>query len=191
MLGWHQQTDPKRLRASLTVNENSKLVLAKDQGAALTVNIDDAKATPTLVSGTLLLDVNATQAAAIKTGGKVDTVILNAGTKAANGNATVTMADLDLNAKTNTLVIQGANDLTLSKLTLEDTTADVVSAATMTGKLTVVDTVGTGDATLTLGSNDDSITSTAAAKLTIHANGGNDKVSIANALAGSIVNGVS
>ncbi len=177
----------------LTVNENSKLVLAADQKThatqGVTANINNAKGDLGTGTGTLLLDVNATQTKIVETGANVDTVILNAGTKAANGNATVTMADLDLNAKTNTLVIQGANDLTLTKLTLNSTTADVVSATTMTGKLTVAETVGTGDATLTLGSNDDSITSTQAAKFTIHANGGNDKISIAFALAGSIVNG--
>lgn len=174
-----------------TINANSKLSLDAAVAAAQTIQVASTTAGTALTAGqgTLLLDVNKTQTAAIITDTAVGTVILNAGTKAANGNATVTMADLQLGLNTNTLVIQGANDLTLTKLTLDNTTADVVSAATMTGKLTVTDTVGTGNATLSLGSNDDSITSAAAAKLTIHANGGNDKVSIANALAVSIVNG--
>lgn len=179
------------LTGTTTINANSKLSLDAAV-AAQTIQLAATTAGTALAAGagTLLLDVNKTQTAAIITDTAVGTVILNAGVDAtATAGAVITMADLQLGANTNTLVVQGAENLTLSLLTLDTTTPDVVSATTMTGKLTVANTVGTGDTTLSLGSNDDSITSTAAALLTIHGNGGNDTVSIASALVDSTVNG--
>ena len=179
------------LTGTTTINANSKLSLDAAV-AAQTIQLAATTAGTALAAGagTLLLDVNKTQTAAIITDTAVGTVILNAGVDATAAAGTVmTMADLQLGLNTNTLVIQGANDLTLSLLTLEATTADIVSATTMTGKLTVTDTVGVGTATLSLGSGNDSITSTKAGTFTIHGNGGNDTISVASAAAATVNGG--
>ena len=177
---------------AVTVNGNSSVDLAIDMAGATTLQVAATTAGTAIGAGegTLLLNVNKTQTAAVISGTAVGTTILSAGVDAlAAANAVITMADLQLGANNNTLVIQGDEALTLSLLTMDATTADVVSATEMTGALTVTDTVGVGTATLTLGSAADSITSTKAGTFTIHGNGGNDTVSIAAAAATSTVNG--
>ncbi len=176
----------------VTVNADSKVELNTAVTGDVTLQVAATTAETALAngSGTLLLDVNKTQTAAIITDTAVGTVILNAGVDAtAAAGAKITMSDLQMGVNTNTVVIQGAEDLVLSKLTMNATTADVMAATEMTGDLTVSTTVGAGTQTLHFGSGNDTLTNTGAATVLVNGNAGNDKITITAALAGSIVNG--
>ena len=196
---------------TLTVNEGSQVVLSKDTTATndLTLNVDNANgdftATGSTLTGTLLLDVNASQTqnigntSSLKTGAQVDTLLLKAGALAddANGNhQIVTVAKLNVHATTDTTVIQGANDLTISTFTgdsagsIANSDADLITATGMTGNLTI--SAFTQDAKVYAGSGDDSITTKVAKAFEIHGGAGNDTIDLnttANASAGSKVYG--
>ncbi|MGJ0319203.1 DUF4214 domain-containing protein [Aliarcobacter cryaerophilus] len=166
------------LTTGITVNENSKLVLAKDQGAGFTLNIDNAKGDMGTKTGTLLLDVNASQAG-LKTDTHIDTLFVTAG-KLANktdGTAqTVTITDLDVSAtQTEQVVVSGANDLIISKLT--GAANDKVIATSMGGKLTINDFAAN---TTVYGSNngDTYKATTVGSVLDLKAGSGNDTITL-------------
>ena len=179
----------------ITVNEATKLVLAKDQkGTGLTANIENAAGTMAsapATTGTLLLDVNASQTATVATGTNVDTVLITAGALAAdaNGNSqTVSLATLDTaaNSSASTVVITGANDLKINTLTTNAN--DTIVATGHTGKLTI--SAITETSKLYAGSGDDSITAGAAGKAyTIDAGAGNDTVDLSLANTAATIKG--
>ncbi|MFA5670715.1 MAG: hypothetical protein WC967_15880, partial [Balneolaceae bacterium] len=168
------------LTTGITVNESSKLILDKNQ-TALTLNIDNAKGTMTADSttGTLLLEVNASQTAKITTDTHIDTLFVTAGKLANNTDGTaqtVTFTDLDVSAAaTETVVVSGANDLIISKLT--GAADDKVIATSMGGKLTINDFVAN---TTVYGSNngDTYKATTVASVLDLKAGTGNDTIDL-------------
>ena len=164
------------LTTDITVNEGSKLVLSKDQ-TALTLNIDNAKGD--LATGTLLLDVNASQTAKITTGAKVDTLFVTAGAlkNDANGNSqTVTLTDITTDTATNTIVVSGANDLEITTFT-GDSGDETIVATSMTGKLTIAEF--TEDTIVYGGSNGDTFTlTTTGKKVDIKAGAGDDTIDL-------------
>jgi len=177
--------------ASLEVNEATKIVLAKDQVANLAVNIDNDSTTAgkdmsTLTeTGTLLLDVNATQSNSITAGAEVETLFVTAGAlkNDANGNAQqVTLHSIATNAATNTVVLSGANDLTISTFTATGGDETVV-ATSMTGDLTIG--AISDDATVYGGSGDDSITVGSAQVVEIISGAGDDTIDLSSAAANS------
>ncbi len=162
----------------ITVNENSKLVLDKDQKTnGVIANIDNVKGT-LATTGTLLLDVNASQTKTVETGANVDTVLLTAGKLPdKDGKAqAVTIAEFKTDTNTDTIVVNGANDLVITKLSSGD--ADTVAATAHTGKLTIN---SFDKATKVFsGSNDDTFKVGAAttAILEINSGAGNDTVDL-------------
>lgn len=126
-----------------TYNSASTVKLSVANNAT-SYNIDNAAGT--LTTGTLSVDVNADQTA-FGTGAKVDTLKLNTNV----ANATITTLTTD-NA-TDTIVLSGAKNLTISTLTSGD--ADVISATGMTGKFTLTTT--SAGTTVIGGSGNDSL----------------------------------
>jgi len=182
--------------AVVTTNASSKVKLSADvAGTSLTItqSYDATKTGADALAngkGTLLLEVAKTQSTDVIIGAKTKTVILNAGVdKDAKAHETITVDDLQLGANADTLLIQGAEDLTLTTLTTNTAGASFISAADMTGNLTVAAIVGTQPATITLGKGNDKLTTNAAGKFTIEGTAGNNTINIANALLGSKVNG--
>ncbi|MGJ0317026.1 hypothetical protein NG754_10915 [Aliarcobacter cryaerophilus] len=182
--------------AVVKTNASSKVKLSADvAGTSLTITQSyDATKTGTDMladgKGTLLLEVAKTQSKDVIIGAKTKTVILNAGVdKDAKAHETITVKDLQLGGNADTLLIQGAEDLTLTKLTTNTAGASFISAADMTGNLTVDAIVATKAATITLGKGNDKLTTDAAQKFTIEGTAGNNTINIAKALAGSKVNG--
>lgn len=175
----------------ITVNENSKLVLAKGQTTSVTADVQNAKGDLAAGKGTLLLDVNASQTKII-TGANAGTVLLTAGKldNDANGKAqTVTIADLDTNATAttvDTIVVNGANDLIISKLT--GTANELISATAHTGKLTINDFT---EATKVFsGSNNDTfkVTTGTGKVLEISSGAGNDTVDLSASTVANKIN---
>lgn len=144
----------------VTLNEATRLLLNADS-TATSYNVDNA--TSSLSSGTLKVDLNATQTA-FATAAKAVTVelALNA------ANATITT--LTSTTGGDVFSVSGSKNLTVG--TWANGSADVISASALTGKLSVSGG-GTNVFTAVGGSNDDTIVSTSAA-LTALGNGGND-----------------
>ncbi|MCK9517346.1 MAG: hypothetical protein M0Q87_15085, partial [Ottowia sp.] len=182
----------------VTVNASSKVKISADivdtAPGVVTItqaNAKDAAAVLGNGKGTLNLEVAKSQTGVVTADVTTKTVLLNAGVDAAAAaGAVITMADLQLGAEANTLLIDGSEALKLSKLTLDVTTKDFVSAEDMTGNLTISDVVGTGEATIILGKGDDSLTITTGTGIyTIEGTAGKNTIDIANAGAGSKVTG--
>ena len=165
------------LTTGIKINEGSKLVLSKDQ-TALTLDIDNAK--NTLVTGTLLLNVNATQTA-LTTGAKVDTLFVTAGAldNDASGNSqTVKLTDIITDVATNTVVVSGANDLEITTFTGKGD--ETIVATSMTGKLTIGEFIK--DTIVYGGNNDDTFTlTTTGIKVDIKSGAGNDTIDLSAA----------
>ena len=133
-----------------------------------------------------MLDVNKNQTA-ITTGDKVDTVLLTAGKADKDGKA-VTISDFTTNTATKTIVVGGANDLVISKLTGNGD--EVISATTHTGKLTINDFIKSTK--VFSGSNDDTfiVSSTGGVSevLEITSGAGNDTVDLSVSTAANKIN---
>jgi len=183
--------------STVVTHASSKVKLSEDMGSgtAMIFNQSYAAGIPTIAAGegTLVMEVAKTQTGtSIATGAAVGTLLLSAGVDStASTCAKITMADLQLGANTNSAVLTGANNLVLTKLTMDATTKDTVTASSMTGNLTISETVGTGDATISLGQGNDSIGATAVgiAKFTVNGGAGNDTIAIAAAKLDSEVYG--
>ena len=139
------------------------------------------------LTGTLLLDVNDNQTVSVATGTNVDTVLLTAGKLAdKDGKAqTVTIADFKTDNATDTIVVNGANDLIISKLTGNGD--ETVVATAHTGKLTINNF--TNATKVFSGSNDDTfVSATPGSKLEISSGAGNDTVDLGRSTAANIIN---
>jgi len=170
------------------VNEGTVVNLAADATKTGAVTLDVGTSTLntayTAGEGTLLLNVSDNQTSnAVTIGAGVGTLILNAtpdeatDTDAdANGTAetNITITDLNTAASTNTetIVIQGSEDLTITTLT-NDATASVVSASSMTGDLTIGTTTAAGTFVLGSGTNNVTVGNVAS---TIHGGSGVDTI---------------
>lgn len=152
----------------ITVNESSVVHLADtaDKSGEAKINVSNGTSTE-IADGAGTLNVKVAQSQAqFTTGAKVGTLLLEAtpdnATDTKDG-ATITIGDLEANAKTSTIVASGSEALTLTKLTYSD---DLVLTSTqMTGKLVVADTtttVANKDLTIIGGTNDDKVTMTVA-----------------------------
>jgi len=176
---------------TLTVNENSTVNITVDlQGAGDTFNldVDNVDADLAVGGGTLLINVSESQTATLAIGddagtSNAGTVILTAtpdeDSDTADG-AEITLFELDTNtngADVTALIIQGAANLTITTLT--NVAASVVSAADMTGDLTIGATTAT--VTIELGSGDDTVT-TGNFATSIYGGAGNDTLTMGNAL---------
>lgn len=177
--------------ATVTINEASTLNLTGDAtgGGAVTVNVDNIAGTLAAAAGTALINVSQTlTTAALTTDVNVGTLVLQATPDAAadtaNG-AEITILNLDTATGTNTetVVLRGTDNLTITTFT-NDATASVLSAADMSGELTIGTTVAAG--TYVLGSAADTVTVGNVAS-TIHGNGGND--TLTGGTAADIING--
>lgn len=168
---------------TVTVNAGSVVKLSKDITSATNnaiLDIDDADSTTTYGTGTLLLNVDASQTGTkgIVTGSHVATVLVTAGALAAdaNGNAqTVTIGNLTTDAATDNVVFSGANNLIVSKLT-GNSGDETVVASGMTGNLTI--SAFTKDTKVYGSSGVDTLTAGVAVKLTAYTGTGNDVVDV-------------
>jgi len=185
-----------------TTNVNSSIKVSADFGANMILEQGKTTGSTTALgdgAGTLVLEVAKTQSNQILTGDKVGTALLNAGVDAlAAASATITINDFKLSAFTNTLVISGAEDLKLTTLTTEQDTANVITASNMTGNLTIGTLATYNDATATgttfqdtfvLGSGNDTISAVGSTTIVVHANDGDDKITLTGAKIDSTVNG--
>ncbi|KUJ72459.1 calcium-binding protein [Thiomicrospira sp. WB1] len=173
---------------SFTVNENTTVDFTADatNTGAVTVDIDNADGD--LTTGTLLANISDDLGTnALTTGAKVDTLLLEATPDEAsdtdsddNGTAEtqITITDLTLNAATNTVVVQGSEDLEITTLT--NAADDVLTASTMTGNLTIGEI--TEASTAVGGKGNDSITAATAGKAyKIYGGDGNDTIDLSGA----------
>ena len=159
---------------TVTVNNNSKLVLSLDNGAT-TYNIDNTTGNLT-VDGTLMMEL-ATSQTGITTGGNVSTVTMDT-----TGTSTVALTDFTPNTDTNTVVVEGSNNFTFTDY--NGNGDETVSATTLTGKLNMVDI--SADVTVLGGSGNDTITQNSANNLLVRGGDGNDTLT-GNTLADSLV----
>lgn len=195
--------------AALTLNNNTKLNLTADAaGISLTVGLNDNDDDTTFTTGTLRVDVSQAQSKIIATTTSVDTVIVTATPDKAidldldeNGTneTSMTMADLQLVKETGVAIVQGSNNLTLSKFTVADgagtgasAASYVLSAANMTGNLVVSEVVVATNnkvekITIVGGTGNDTITTTEANKFDVQSGAGNDTINITAAAAGTVV----
>lgn len=181
---------------TLTINNNSKLNLSADAASALTVGLNDNDDNTVFASGTLIANISEAQTTAVITAATVDTVILEATPdeivdldldENGTNETSMTMADLQLDAATDVAVVQGSDNLVLTKFTVAAAN-QVLAASTMTGKLTVSAVVGAHDnITIVSGSGNDSITTNAVQIYDVQTGAGNDTINIANAKAGTKV----
>ena len=171
--------------ATLTFHEVTTVVLDEAAAGALTLQVENAAAN--ITTGTLMVEVAQTQTADLITSDNVDTLIVSAVADAAadtaNG-AILTLAKITNDAATTTIVFMGSEDLVVTLL--DNNAGDVVTAAAMTGKLTISDT--SAASTIYLGSGNDTITDTIdAAITTVWAGAGND--TITTGTGDNVVNG--
>ena len=160
--------------AAITVNEASKIVLDETQ-TDLTMNIDNATG-DIAAAGTLLLDVNKAQTL-LTSGDQVETLFVTAGAleNDTDGNAQqVVLGTVVTDAATDTVVLNGANDLTINTLTNQ--TDDTIVATSMTGDLTIKALAE--NATIYGGSGDDSITTAVAKVFDIKSGAGDDTIDL-------------
>lgn len=140
--------------SALTLNENTKLNLTGDASADLTVNLDNASADPAKAlangAGTLRVDVSETQAAALITGAKVGTLLIQATPdkvtdtdKDENGfkESSITVKEIDVSAAaTKAVVVNGSENLVITELKADD--GDAIAASNLTGNLTLTKVTG-------------------------------------------------
>jgi hypothetical protein len=185
------------LGSNLVVNEGTVVNLTANQTGAQTINIDNEAGT--LTTGTLLLNVSEDQTA-ITTDSKVDTLLIEAtpdeasDTVDANGNTQqINIGTTTLDSATTVVVAQGSADLDLGALVIGNTgtiaagTAEVISAGSMTGNLTIGSL--DKDAKIYAGSGNDLITTANAGVFEIHGGAGNDTIDVTGAAAGTKVYG--
>lgn len=137
----------KAAAGTLTLNENTKLNLAGDAAANLTLDIDDGNPlTATFTASTARVDISETQSATLDTGANVKTVLINVTPdettdtdKDGNGKkeSSLTLAELDINASATTTaaVIQGSENLVITTLKID--ADNVLAASNLTGNLTL------------------------------------------------------
>jgi hypothetical protein len=171
--------------ATLTFNEVTTVVLDEAAAGALTLQVENAAAD--ITTGSLMVEVAQTQAQALITSDHVDTLIVSAvadsAADTANG-ATLTLAEIETDATTTTVVFVGSENLVVTLL--NNDAGDVITAASMTGRLTIADTAAAS--TIYLGSGNDTISDTVdAATTTVWAGAGND--SITTGTGNDVVNG--
>ena len=179
--------------STIVTHADSQIKLSADMASAMVFNQSNLTgATAIGTTGTLVMEIAKTQTVTTTTGAAVGTLLLSAGVDAtAAVGAQITVADLQLGSATNTAVLSGAENLVLTKLTMDNGTADVVTASSMTGNLTIAQTVGTGDQTIVLGQGNDSLgaTSVGIALMTVYGGAGNDTIAIAASKLDSTVYG--
>lgn len=156
--------------AAMTVNENTALKFSIDN-TAVTVGVNNA--TGTLTTGTLNLDVAATQTA-VTTAATVATLSLT-------NSAVVTIVTLTQNAITTAVSLTGTKDLTIGTLTIGAASAFVATGET--GNLTISATTGAFASTVIGGSGNDSITVSTGtwASGNLRGGDGNDTITLASA----------
>lgn len=180
---------------TVTVNGNSVVNLADNING--TINVDNAGSTAMVAGeGTLIVKVSDAQGTGITVGSNVGTVILEATPDEVvdldldeNGTEETSMGltALSIDAATNVVVVQGAENLSIA--TINVTAADqVITASTMTGKLSIGAIAGAFDnITIVGGKGDDSIVTNAVQIYDVQSGDGADAINIANAKAGSKV----
>lgn len=180
---------------TVTVNGNSTVNLSENVNG--TINVDNAGTTAMAAGeGTLIVKVSDAQGTGITVGANVGTVILEATPDEVvdldldeNGTEETSMGltALSINAATGVVVAQGAENLSIA--TINVTAADqVITASTMTGKLSIGAIAGAFDnITIVGGKGDDTIVTNAVQIYDVQTGDGADTINIANAKAGSEV----
>lgn len=132
---------------TMVVNENTAVTLNVST-TATSWDVDNADSSMGAATGTLMMNINKTQAAATTLGAtQASTVIIDAST------SNITLADLDSTSTVSTVQITGSKDVTITAWSND--ASDVLSAAASTGNLTVVTSDATG--TIQGGKGDDTI----------------------------------
>ncbi len=175
----------------IDVNEATTVQLTGDVTAddAVTLDVGNTDGTFTAGEGELRVIVSEALTKAVgKTGLTTDagvgTLILSAQADEAadtdtDSNGTdetvLTVAQVVLAAKTTVLALTGSEDLTISLITTG--AASTISAADMTGNLTITDTAGAFDSTIVLGSGDDTVSDTVDGQAAgVYGNAGDDTI---------------
>ena len=166
----------------LVVSGNSTLNMVENATSGV-MNLDAA--------GTLIMTVSEDQTA-LDTGAAVTSLTMSATPDEAADTTTtvaddtdITIATLTLHANTTTVAIIGSDDLEVTNLA--NNGAEVISAGSMTGDLTVGDVAAA--ATIFLGSGTNSVTVGTAASYTIQGNSGVDTIDMTTATASTVTTG--
>ena len=172
---------------SLTVNADSTVVLSGDFGTnEIQIDNADGEMDNDANSGTLKINVAEDQSATISTGDHVSTVIIQAAADEATDTDTdengtvdneIDAGTLSLNAATDTVVVQGSEDLTINITAGADD--QVVTATSMTGDLTITADDSTNDMTVVAGQGDDTIVvNNDTAEFTVYGGDGADDITV-------------